>query len=158
MYFCESVGQYIGVDTAYALQTLYFWVIFYGLQWALMMFTVFDVFASYSSALQAFLARVQDFTLIVIRYKFTALKVNGITEDILLYISKPKTRYSFLTQKGHKIKRDYLSTQEVLKYPLEYASIFLLRKLYLAHLTNSTKCDFLALVQFDLVYTYFYSR
>ena len=71
-----------------------------------MMFTVFDVFASYSSALQAFLARVQDFTLIVISYKFTALKVNGITEDILLYISNPKTRYSFLTQKGHKIKRD----------------------------------------------------
>ena len=72
-----------------------------------MMFAVFDVFASYSSDVQVSLARVQDLTLIFARYKFTELKVTGITEDILLHISNPKPKYNCVIQKGHKIKRDY---------------------------------------------------
>ena len=49
-----------------------------------MIFAVFDVLAWHCSVLQAFLADVQDLLLIVTTYKFTALKVNGIAEDILL--------------------------------------------------------------------------
>ena len=79
------------------------------------MFAVFDVFASYSNALQASLARVQDLSLVVTMHKFTALKINDITADIF--------NIYFGTQKSHKNKRDYLPTQEVLDYPLEYASI-----------------------------------
>ena len=50
--------------------------------WALMIFAVFDVFASYSSVLRTFLARVQGFSLMVATYNSTALKVNSMIEDI----------------------------------------------------------------------------
>ena len=62
----------------------YFWVIFSGLQWVLMMFAVFDVFVSYSSALHTSLARIRDFPLMVTTHNSTALKVNGMTEDIFI--------------------------------------------------------------------------
>ena len=51
-----------------------------------MMFAAFDVFSSYSSVLQTSLARVQGFSLMVITHNFTALKVNGMTEDILFVL------------------------------------------------------------------------
>ena len=65
-----------------------------------MIFAVFDVLAWHCSVLQAFLADVQNLLLIVTTYKFTALKVNGIAEDILLYISNPKPGYDFCSPKG----------------------------------------------------------
>ena len=48
-----------------------------------MMLTVFDVSASYSSALHTSLARVQGFSLVTTTHNSTALKVNGMTGDIL---------------------------------------------------------------------------
>ena len=51
----------------------------------------------------------------------------------------------------------HLPTQEVLEYLLEYASILRLQKLYLVHLQNSTRHDYLALVQCDLIYTFFFN-
>ena len=56
------------------------------------------------------------------------------------------------------ITSTYLTTQEVLEYPLEYASIFHAQKLCRVHLANSTRHEYLALLQFDLVYTFFYFR
>ena len=43
----------------------------------------------YSSALQTSLARVQVFSLMVTRHNSTALKVNGMTEDMFIIISGP---------------------------------------------------------------------
>ena len=51
-----------------------------------------------------------------------------------------------------------LFTQEALDYPLEYASIFHVQKLNQVHLANSTKRNYQGPLQFDIVYTYFYSR
>ena len=83
-YFCESFGHLIGVHAACTLLIWYFWVIVSGLQWAFMMFAVFDVFASYSSVLHTSLARVQGFSLMITTYISTALKENGMTEDIFI--------------------------------------------------------------------------
>ena len=56
-----------------------------------MVFAVFDVFASYSSALHTSLAHVQGFSLMVTTHSSTALKVNGMTEDILfVFPFRPK--------------------------------------------------------------------
>ena len=66
----------------------------------------------------------------------------------------PVARY----KKGYKITSIHSPNQEVLEYPQKYASILRLQKLYLVHLANSTRHDCLVLVQFDLVYTFFYSR
>ena len=52
-----------------------------------MMFAVFDVFASYSSALHTSLTRVQGFSLMIAMHNSIALKVNGMTEDIFIYTS-----------------------------------------------------------------------
>ena len=85
----------------------------------------------------------------------------GLKETSLLYTNL-EPRYSFVTlrqaTKLNVIFSTYLPNQEVLEYPLEYASILRLQKLYLVHLVNSTRHDYLALVQFDLVGTYSYSR
>ena len=51
-----------------------------------MMFVVFYVFASYPSALHTSLARVQGFSLMITMHNSTALKVNGMTEDILFVV------------------------------------------------------------------------
>ena len=51
-----------------------------------------------------------------------------------------------------------LPIQEILAYLLEYESILHVRKLYQTHLANSTKRNYLALLQFDLFDTNFYSR
>ena len=45
----------------------------------------------------------------------------------------------------------YSLSQEVLEYPLEYASILHKQKLYQIHLASSTKRDWLVLLQFDLI-------
>ena len=50
-----------------------------------MMFSVF-VFASYPSALHTSVAHVQGFSLMVTIHNSAALKVNGITEDILFVV------------------------------------------------------------------------
>ena len=56
-----------------------------------MMFAVFDVFTSYSSALHISLARVQGFSLMVTTQNAIALKDNGMTENIFIYSSfRPK--------------------------------------------------------------------
>ena len=68
---------------------------------------------------------------------------------------------NFVTRKGYKIKYDYfhsLTQSGVLEYPQKYASILHPQKLYQAHLVNSTRYDYLVLVQFDLIDKYFYSR
>ena len=46
-------------------------------------------FLLYSGALPTSLARVQDFSLMVTRRNFTALKTNGITEDIFIIFQTP---------------------------------------------------------------------
>ena len=65
-----------------------------------MIFAVFDVFASYSSALHTFVARVQGLSLMVTTHNSTALKVNGMTEDIFIIISDPEQGYDFCNPKG----------------------------------------------------------
>ena len=86
---------------------------------------------------------------------------DGLKETSLSFIN-PEPRYSFVTlrqaTKLNGITSTYLPNQEALEYPLEYATILRFQKLYLVHLTNSTRHNYLALVQFDLVDTYFYSR
>ena len=52
-----------------------------------MMFAVFDVFASYSSALHTCLAQTKGFSLIVTTHNSTALKTNGMAEDIFIFNS-----------------------------------------------------------------------
>lgn len=49
-----------------------------------------------------------------------------------------------------------LPIQEVLMYPMKYASVLHVQKLCLVHLANSTKRNFLGLQQLDLVGMYFY--
>ena len=44
----------------------------------------YDVFVSYSSALHTSLTRIQGFSLMVTKHNSTALKVNGMTEDIFI--------------------------------------------------------------------------
>ena len=41
---------------------------------------------------------------------------------------------------------------------MEYVSILHIQKLCWVHLSDSTKYSFLGLLQFNLTYTYFYSR
>ena len=53
------------------------------------MLAVFYVFASYSSIMHTFLARDQGFSLVVATHKSTALKVNGMTEDIFIKFQAP---------------------------------------------------------------------
>ena len=48
--------------------------------------------------------------------------------------------------------------QEVLEYPQNYESILHAQRLYRVRPANSTGYDYLVLVQFNLVNTYFYSR
>ena len=83
-------------------------------------------FSLYSIALYTSLTRAQGFSLIVTTYKSTALKVNGITKDILLDIPNPNQGMIFITQKGYRklcvITSTYLPTQEILEYPQEYVS------------------------------------
>ena len=68
----------------------------------------------------------------------------------------------FITQRGYKndsaITSIYSPNQEVLEYPQKYASILHAQKLYWVRPANSTGHDYLVLVQFDLVDTYFYSK
>ena len=67
-----------------------------------MMFVVFYVFASYSSALHTSLARVQGFSLMITTHNSTALKVNGMTEDILFVVLFAQRVFAsgYQTQKG----------------------------------------------------------
>ena len=48
--------------------------------------------------------------------------------------------------------------QEVLEYPQKRALILHVQKLYQVRLENSTRHDYLGLVQFDLVDMYFCSK
>ena len=50
---------------------------------------MFAVSLLYSSALHTSLARVQDLPLTITTHKSTAVKVNGMTEDIFIIISGP---------------------------------------------------------------------
>ena len=52
-----------------------------------MIFAVSDVFASYSSVLHTSLARIQGFPLMITAHNSTALKTNGMTEDIFIFNS-----------------------------------------------------------------------
>ena len=54
-----------------------------------MMFAVFGVFATYSSALHTSLVRVQGFSLMITTHNYTALKENGMTEDIFIKFWAP---------------------------------------------------------------------
>ena len=67
-----------------------------------MMFVVFYVFASYPSALHTSLARVQGFSLLITTHNSTALKVNGMTEDILFVVLFAQRVFAsgYQTQKG----------------------------------------------------------
>ena len=68
----------------------------------------------------------------------------------------------FITQKSYKNDSEFTSihspNQEVLEYPQKHALILHVQKLYQAHIANSIKLDYLDLVQFDLVDSYFYSK
>ena len=88
---CKSLRQVTIVPATTAIW--YFWVMFSGQQWALMMSAVFDVFVSYSSALHIPLARAQGLSLMVTTDNSTALKVNSITEDILICSSFRSKRF-----------------------------------------------------------------
>ena len=48
--------------------------------------------------------------------------------------------------------------QEVLEYPQKHALILHIQKPYQVRLANTTGRDYLGLVQFDLIDTYFYSK
>ena len=74
-----------------------------------MMFAVFDVFASYSSALHTSLVRTQGFSLMVTTHNFTALRTNGMTKDILIFNSFRPKNFLYLVIR-HK-KGLYLSPQ-----------------------------------------------
>ena len=52
----------------------------------------------------------------------------------------------------------YLRAKEVSKYPLEYTWIPHVQKVHQVQSASSTKLGYLDLLQFGLVYTYFYSR
>ena len=65
--------------------------------------------------------------------------------------------------RGHLTKLNVISSihppnQEVLEYPEKNASILHIQKLYQDGPANNTRDDFVALAQFDLGDTYFYSR
>ena len=60
--------------------------------------------------------------------------------------------------KANNIISIHSLNQKVLDYPQKYASILHGKRLYQAHLANSTGRDYLVPVQFNLVKTYFYSR
>ena len=64
------------------------------------MFVVFGVFASYSSALHTSLAPVQGFSLMVTTHDSTALKTNGMTEDILFLVLLGQKMFA----SGHQTK------------------------------------------------------
>ena len=68
----------------------------------------------------------------------------------------------FIIQNGYKndsaIISIHLPNQEVPEYPQKHALIFQVQKLYQVRLANSTRRDYLGLVQFDLVNTYFCSK
>ena len=68
----------------------------------------------------------------------------------------------FITQKGHKNDSAITSicspSQEVLEYPQKPALILHGQKPYEARSANSIILDYLVLVQFGLVGTYFYSK
>ena len=49
-------------------------------------------------------------------------------------------------------------SQKVLEYPQKHALILQVQKLYQARPANSTGHDYLGLVQFELVDTYFFSK
>ena len=52
----------------------------------------------------------------------------------------------------------YSPNQEVLEYPQKHALILHVQRLYWVRPANNTGHDYLVLVQFDLVDTYFYSK
>ena len=70
--------------------------------------------------------------------------------------------FFFITQKGYKNDSAITSicspSQEVLEYPQKPALILHRQKPYEARSANSIILDYLVLVQFGLVGTYFYSK
>ena len=52
----------------------------------------------------------------------------------------------------------HLPNQETLEYPQKHALILHAKRPFQVRSTNSTRRDYLGLVQFDLVDTYFYSK
>ena len=78
------------------------------------------VFLLYSSALQASLARVQGFSLMVTTQNSTALKVNSMTEDIFIYNSfsikkflHPVTRYKKAYVYAHNFSVSFFSSYDI---------------------------------------------
>ena len=67
-----------------------------------------------------------------------------------------------MTQMGYKndsaIISIHLPNQKVLKYSQKHALILHVQRPYRVRLANSIRCDYLRLVQFDLVDTYFCSK
>ena len=68
----------------------------------------------------------------------------------------------FITQGGYKndsaIVSIHLPNQEVPAYPQKHVLILHVQKLYQVRLANSSRHDYLGLVQFDLVNMYFCSK
>ena len=101
-----------------------------------MIFAVFDVFASYSSALHTSLAHVQGFSLMVTKHSSTALKVNGMTEDIsFVVLFRPKkffiwssdseifvSGHPYAARRSHLKRRFYLDKDFV--YNFQDAKVF----------------------------------
>ena len=67
-----------------------------------------------------------------------------------------------MTREGYKndsaITSIHLPNQETLEYPQKHALIIHVQKLYQVRTENSTSYDYLGLVQFYLISTYFYSK
>ena len=63
-----------------------------------MMLAVFDVFESYYSSLYFSLTRVQGFSLMITIHNSTALKENGMTEDIFIKFWGPARSFLHFAQ------------------------------------------------------------
>ena len=163
MYRC-SLYKYLGqLPVVPAVGTIDNWFlcwIFWLVQWYLT--TPLTAF-SYFNALHTSLAKIQSLSLMVTTHNSTALKVNGMTEDIFFSsclwrnICVSITDIKFFT-KLSVIISIHSPNQEVPGYPHECASILQEQKLYRIRPANRTEHDYLVAVQFDLIDTYFYSR
>ena len=80
----------------------------------------------------------------------------------LFMLYSPGGHDFFITQGGYKnysmIVSIHLPNQEVPAYPQKHVLILHVQKLYQVRLANSSRHDYLGLVQFDLVNMYFCSK
>ena len=88
--------------------------------------------------MQASLTRVQGFSLMVTTHNSTALKENGITEDIFIKFRAPARLFIKL----NVIISIHSPNQEVLEYPQKYALILQVQKLNRVPPANNTGLDF----------------